>query len=317
METLEGKSILVTGGAGFIGYHLCRKLLEKDANLTIYDNLSTGRIENVKVLPKPVKFIKGDVGSFEMLENNVGKVDVIFHLAAQVSVPYSMENPAEDFKANAYGTLNILELARKEDARVVYTSSAAVYGKTVKTPTPENSTLNPISFYGLSKLVGENYCNMYVEKHGLEASVMRIANAYGPRCHGVIADFIHKIRRNPGKLEIIGSGLQSRDFVHVSDVVEALVLSATSEEAVGQTFNVGFGKTMKVIDLAKILLKMLKLDETVITTTNKSWEGDVEIIWLDISEAQKKLKWTPKINVEEGLKELISIERLLFVQNHF
>lgn len=311
METLEGKRIVVTGGAGFIGYHLCLKLLEKGVNLTIYDNLSTGRIENVKDLPKPVKFVKGDVGNFEMLENNVGKVDVIFHLAAQVSVPYSMENPAEDFKTNAYGTLNILELARKKDARVVYASSAAVYGKPAKTPTPENSPLNPISFYGLSKLVGENYCNMYIEKYGLEASIMRIANAYGPRCHGVIADFLHKIRKNPRKLEIIGSGLQSRDFVHVSDVVEALILSATSKEALSQTFNVGFGKTMKVVDLAKTLLKMLKLDETVITTTNKSWEGDVEIIWLDISKAQKKLKWMPKTSVEDGLKDFISLERLL------
>ena len=311
METLEGKRIVVTGGAGFIGYHLCLKLLENGANLTIYDNLSTGRIENVKDLPKPVKFVKGDVGNFEMLENNVGKVDVIFHLAAQVSVPYSMENPAEDFKTNAYGTLNILELARKKDARVVYASSAAVYGKPAKTPTPENSPLNPISFYGLSKLVGENYCNMYVEKYGLEASIMRIANAYGPRCHGVIADFLHKIRKNPGKLEIIGSGLQSRDFVHVSDVVEALILSATSKEALSQTFNVGFGRTMKVVDLAKTLLKMLKLDETVITPTNKSWEGDVEIIWLDISKTRERLKWTPKTSLEEGLKNLISVERLL------
>ena len=311
METLEGKRILVTGGAGFIGYHLCLKLLENGANLTIYDNLSTGRIENVKDLPKPVKFVKGDVGNFEMLENNVGKVDVIFHLAAQVSVPYSMENPSEDFKTNAYGTLNILELARKTDARVVYASSAAVYGKPAKTPTPENSPLNPISFYGLSKLVGENYCNMYVEKYGLEASIMRIANAYGPRCHGVIADFLHKIRKNPGKLEIIGSGLQSRDFVHVSDVVEALILSATSKEALSQTFNVGFGRTMKVVDLAKTLLKMLKLDETVITPTNKSWEGDVEIIWLDISKTRERLKWTPKTSLEDGLKNLISVERLL------
>ncbi|MGB9959976.1 MAG: GDP-mannose 4,6-dehydratase [Candidatus Bathyarchaeales archaeon] len=311
METIEKKSILVTGGAGFIGHHLCRKLLEKDVNLTIYDNLSTGRIENVKDLPKPVKFVKGDVGNLETLENSVRQVDVIFHLAAQVSVPYSMENPVEDFKSNAYGTLNILELARKKDARVVYTSSAAVYGKPAKLPTPEDSPLKPISFYGLSKLVGEKYCNTYIEKYGLDASIMRIANAYGPRCHGVIADYITKIRKNPNKLEIIGSGMQSRDFVHVSDVVEALILLATSKEALGQTFNVGFGKTMTVVDLAKILLKMLKLEETVVTTTSKSWEGDLDIIWLDISKAREKLKWTPKTSIEEGLKNLINAERLL------
>lgn len=311
MESLKGKKILVTGGAGFIGYHLCRKLLENGVNITVYDDLSTGKIENVKDLPKPVEFIKGDVRNIEMLEEIIGELDLIFHLAAQVSVPYSMENPLKDFEINAYGTLNVLELARKKDARVVYTSSAAVYGKPAKTPTPENCPLKPLSFYGLSKLVGEKYCNMYIEKYGLEASIMRIANAYGSRGHGVIADFLNKIGKNPKQLEIIGSGLQSRDFVHVLDVVEALILAATAKEAAGQTFNVGFSKTMKVVDLAKMLLKILKLDETVITTTNKSWKGDIPIIWLDISNIQKILKWTPKISIEDGLKDLISIKRLL------
>lgn len=311
MEALKGKNILVTGGAGFIGHYLCRRLLASSANITIYDNLSTGKIENVEDLPKPVEFIKGDIRNLEMIEKNMKKLDLIFHLAAQVSVPYSMENPLEDFEINAYGTLKVLELARKRDARVVYASSAAVYGKPAKTPTPEDCPLKPTSFYGLSKLVGEKYCNMYIEKYGLKASIIRIANAYGSRGHGVVADFLNKIRKNPKQLEIIGSGLQSRDFVHISDVVEALILAASAKEAIGQTFNVGFGKTMKVVDLAKMLLKMLKLDETVITTTNKSWKGDIPIIWLDISNAQKILKWTPKINLEDGLKSLISIERLL------
>ena len=126
MEQLKGKKILVTGGAGFIGFHLCKKLLEFTPNLTIYDNLSSGKLENVKDLPK-ANFVKGDILDLKKL-CNVEKADLIFHLAAQVVVPYSMENPIEDFETNARGTLNVLEKARKDDARLVFASSAAVYG---------------------------------------------------------------------------------------------------------------------------------------------------------------------------------------------
>jgi len=231
---------------------------------------------------------------------------VIYHLAAQVVVPYSMENPIEDFETNARGTLNVLEKARKDDARVVFTSSAAVYGNTTQLPTPESYGFNPASCYGLSKVVGEQYCNMYSKQYGLNITILRLANVYGPRCHGVIEDFLDKISRNPEKLEIIGSGLQSRDFVHVSDVVDALILSATSEAAVGETFNIGFGKTTKIIDLAKMMLKILGLsDKTVITTTNVPWAGDINTIWFDISKVEKVLKWQPKISLKNNLKELI------------
>jgi len=304
MDQLDEKRIFVTGGAGFIGSHLCKKLSDSTSNLTIYDNLSGGKVENVKHLPK-VRFVKGDILDFKKLCSQK-KVDIIFHLAAQVVVPYSMENPMEDFETNARGTLNVLEKARKDDARVVFTSSAAVYGNPTKLPTPEDYGFNPFSCYGLSKVVGEEYCNMYSEQYGLDITILRLANAYGPRCHGVINDFLDKIKRNPEKLEIIGTGLQSRDFVHVSDVVEAFTLSAVSEDSIGETFNIGFNKTTKIIDLAKMILKILKLsDRTAITTTNVSWKGDVNTIWFDISKARKELKWTPKISLEDNLRELV------------
>jgi UDP-glucose 4-epimerase len=310
MAQLNGKRILVTGGAGFIGFHLCKKLSDSTRNLTIYDNLSSGKTENVKHLPN-VHFVKGDILNLEKLFSQE-KTDLIFHLAAQVVVPYSMENPIEDFETNARGTLNVLEKARKDDARVVFASSAAVYGNTTKLPTPENYGFNPASCYGLSKVVGEQYCNMYSKQYGLDITVLRFANVYGPRCHGVIEDFLDKISRNPEKLEIIGTGLQSRDFVHVSDVVDALILSATSEVAVGETFNIGFGKTTKIIDLAKMILEILGLsDKTVVTTTNVPWQGDINTIWFDISKVQKVLKWHPKISLEDNLKELISERKML------
>jgi UDP-glucose 4-epimerase len=307
MEQLKGKKILVTGGAGFIGFHLCKKLLDFTSNLTIYDNLSSGKLENVKDLPK-AKFVKGDILDLKKL-CNVEKADLIFHLAAQVVVPYSMENPIEDFETNAHGTLNVLEKARKDDARLVFASSAAVYGNSTKLPTPEDYGFNPFSCYGLSKVVGEEYCNMYVNQYGLDITILRFTNVYGSRCHGVISDFLDKISRNPEKLEIIGTGLQSRDFVHVSDAVDALMLSAVRENALGQTFNIGFGKTTKIIDLAKMVLKILNLsNKTVITTTNVSWKGDINTIWFDISKAKKELKWYPKISLEDNMREMI-IER--------
>jgi UDP-glucose 4-epimerase len=296
MEQLKGKKILVTGGAGFIGFHLCKKLSDFTPNLTIYDNLSSGKLENVKDFPK-ANFIKGDM---------------IFHLAAQVVVPYSMENPVEDFETNARGTLNVLEKARKDDARLVFASSAAVYGNPTKLPTSEDYGFNPFSCYGLSKVVGEEYCNMYVTQYGLDITILRLANVYGPRCHGVISDFLDKISKNPAKLEIIGTGLQSRDFVHVSDAVDALMLSAVRENALGQTFNIGLGKTTKIIDLAKMILEILNLsDKTVITTTNVSWKGDIDAIWFDICKAQKELKWYPRVSLEDSLREMIRERKMM------
>jgi UDP-glucose 4-epimerase len=310
MSQLKGKNILVTGGAGFIGSHLCKKLSSLPSNLTIYDNLSSGKIENVKHLPK-VHFVKADILDLKKLYAQE-KADVIYHLAAQVVVPYSMENPIEDFETNARGTLNVLEKARKDDARVVFASSAAVYGNTTKLPTSETYGFSPASCYGLSKVVGEQYCNMYSKQYGLDITILRFANVYGSSGHGVIPDFLDKINRNPEKLEIIGTGLQSRDFVHVSDVVEALILSATSEFAVGETFNIGFGKTTKIIDLAKMILKILGLsDRTVITTTNVPWKGDINTIWFDISKVKKVLQWRPKISLEDSLKALILERKML------
>jgi UDP-glucose 4-epimerase len=304
MGQLKGKKILVTGGAGFIGSHLCKKISEFTNDLTVYDNLSSGKVENVKHLPK-VHFVKADILNLKKLYSQEKKA-LIYHLAAQVVVPYSMENPIEDFETNARGTLNVLEKARKDDARVVFASSAAVYGNTTKLPTPENYGFNPASCYGLSKVVGEQYCNMYSKQYGLDITILRFANVYGPRGHGVIPDFLDKISRNPEKLEIIGTGLQSRDFVHVSDVVDALILSAVNEDAIGKTYNIGFGKTTKIIDLAKMILKILGLsDKTVIATTNVPWQGDINTIWFDMTKIKKDLKWRPKISLEYNLKEMI------------
>jgi UDP-glucose 4-epimerase len=309
MADLKEKKVMVTGGAGFIGYHLCNKLSNLTDDLTIYDNLSSGKMENVQDNPK-AKFVKGDILDVKKLCSQE-KADLIYHLAAQVVVPYSMENPLEDFETNAKGTLCVLEKARKDDAKLVFASSAAVYGNPAQLPTSEDYGFHPFSCYGLSKVVGEEYCQMYREQYGLDIVVTRFANVYGLRCHGVIHDFLDKLAKNPNKLEIIGTGLQSRDFVHVSDVVDALVNAGSFESANGQTYNIGFGKTTKIIDLAKMMLKILNLqDKTVVTTTNVSWQGDINTIWFVNAKAKKELKWNPKVSLEDSIKEVIAARNL-------
>jgi len=305
MAQLNDKKILVTGGAGFIGYHLCSKLTQLSENVTIYDDLSSGKMENVKDVPK-AKFTKGDILDTKTL-CGLPKSDLIYHLAAQVVVPYSMENPLVDFETNAKGTVCVLEKARKDDAKIVFASSAAIYGNPTQLPTKEEYGFHPFSCYGLSKVVGEEYCQIYREQYGLDIVITRFANVYGLRCHGVIHDFLEKLAKNPDKLEIIGTGQQSRDLVHVSDVVDLLVKVGSMESANGQTFNVGLGKTTKIIDLAKMMLTILGLqNRTVVTTTGVSWQGDIHTIWFDNSKAKKELGWNPKVTLEDAIKEVIA-----------
>ena len=217
-----------------------------------------------------------------------------------------MENPLIDFETNAKGTLCVLEKARKDDSKVVFASSAAVYGNPTVFPTTEEYGFHPFSCYGLSKVVGEEYCQMYQSQYGLDIAITRFANVYGPRCHGVIHDFIEKLEKNPNKLEIIGTGLQSRDFVHVSDVVEALVKVGASEKANGEVYNLGSGNCTSIIDLAKMIIAIMGLKKTVITTTNVSWQGDVTKIWFNNNKAKKELKWNPKITLEDSIREIIA-----------
>ncbi len=314
MGNLKGKRILVTGGAGFIGFHLTKKLTDANLDVTIYDNLSSGKLQNVKDTPK-AKFVKGDILDLKQL-CNTEKADVIIHLAAQVVVPYSMENPTEDFDTNARGTLNVLEKARKDHARMIFASSAAVYGNPTQLPTQEEYGFHPFSCYGLSKVVGEEYCQMYRSQYGLDVTVLRFANVYGSRCHGVINDFLDKLEKNPKKLEIIGTGQQARDFLNIADLTDAIIAVASTEKAVGQTYNLGFGKTTKIIDLAKMILEILGLTrKTVITTTGVSWQGDIDTIWFNIDKAKEELKWTPKITLENHLKKLVAERKRLHAVN--
>jgi UDP-glucose 4-epimerase len=308
LKALEGKEVVITGGTGFIGSHLCRTLIEQGANVTAFDNLSSGKIDFIKDLfDYGLNFVQGDVRDPTALETATRNSEVIFHLAAQTSVPFSMKDAKEDCEVNVVGTLNVLEAAKKADARVIFTSSSAVYGNPGKGATPETHPTHPISFYGLSKYIGENYCHFYQENYGSEIVILRIFNVYGPNGHGVLPDFLNKLKKTPNKLEILGTGRQCRDFIYISDMVNILILVATSQVAEGQIFNVGTGTTTSVTELAKKLIELLGLEGVEISFTDGlAWEGDMDITHADIRKAVKELQWKPQVRLEEGLNKLIT-----------
>ena len=308
MNTLNNKKVVVTGGAGFIGSNLCRRLLQDGAKVTAYDNLYSGKIEFIKdLVDKGLNFIQEDIRNTNELEKATENCKVVFHLAAQTSVPFSMENPKEDCEMNVVGTVNVLEAARKVGARTVFASSCAVYGNPELRPTPETYPTHPIAFYGLTKLLGENYCRFYNEVYGSEVVMLRIFNVYGPNCHGAIYDFLRKLKMNPNELEVLGTGKQSRDFVYVSDMVNALIKAATVPIAAGQEFNIGTGITTSVAELAKMIIDILGLKNVDISFKGgQAWAGDMDITLADNKKAVNTFNWVPQVELREGLKKLIS-----------
>ena len=299
---------MVTGGAGFIGSNLCKKLLEYRAKVTAFDNLYSGKIEFIKeLIDNGLNFVQGDIRDPEAIEEATKNCKFVFHLAAQTSVPFSMENPKEDSEINVIGTLNVLEAARKAGARTVFASSCAVYGNPEQRPTPETYPTHPIAFYGLTKLLGENYCRFYQETYDAEVVRLRIFNVYGPNCHGAIYDFLNKLKKTPDKLEVLGTGKQSRDFVYISDMVNALLKAAITPEAAGQAFNIGTGTTTSVNELAKMIVETLRLKNVdIYFKGGQAWAGDMDITLADNSKATNILQWKPRVSLREGLKKLIN-----------
>lgn len=304
---IEFEQVLVTGGAGFIGSNVCNELLKKGVNITVFDNLSSGNINNLELENKSLSFVKGDIRNPETLEKAAKNCKIFFHLAAQTSVPFSMENPKEDCEINVVGTLNVLEAARKADAKVVFASSSAVYGNPEVKPTPETYPTHPIAFYGLTKLLGEKYCRFYQENYGTEVSILRIFNVYGPNCHGAISDFLKKLKKTPDKLEVLGTGNQARDFIFVSDIVNMLITVAVSSNAVGEVFNAGTGMTTSVAELAKIMVNIMGLkDVDIYFKGGQAWKGDMEVTLADNKKAFNLLHWKPQVSLEEGLERTIN-----------
>ncbi len=298
---------LVTGGAGFIGSHLAEELA-KDNEVIILDNLSTGRMENIKDMIKKgnVKFVKGSMTDLPLLQDIIGDVDYVFHQGAIPSVPRSIKDPSASNNANINGTLNVLTVSKEAGVKkVVYASSSSVYGDTPEMPKREEMKPNPLSPYAVTKIAGEYYCKVFQEVYGLKTVSLRYFNVFGQRQDptseyaAVIPKFITSILDNKPPT-IYGDGEQSRDFTFVKYVVEANILAAGSD-ATG-VFNIACGRRITINKLVDMINEILGKDVKPVYVASRA--GDVKHSLADISRA-KSFGYEPKSDFKEGLKETI------------
>lgn len=301
--------VLVTGGAGFIGSHLVDRLTEEGHEVTVVDNLSTGKKENIN---KRADFYKMDILS-QKIEGLFKKerFDIVSHHAAQIDVRRSVEDPIFDAQVNILGFLNILENAVRCGTKLILfaSSGGTVYGEQLVFPASEDHPTNPFSPYGISKLASEQYLYFYKKSYGLKYSVLRYANVYGPRQDpfgeaGVVAIFAQKMLMNSQPI-INGNGMQTRDYVYVDDVIDANMLAIARNAQ--DTFNVGTGNETSVNSLFSLLRYSTGLDIKAMYGPAK--KGELFRSALDPAKLEKTLDWEPKVALEEGLKRTVEYFR--------
>ncbi|MFB6130765.1 MAG: NAD-dependent epimerase/dehydratase family protein [Salinigranum sp.] len=298
----SGRTVLVTGGGGFVGSHLVDALCERN-DVRVIDDFSTGARENVAAA---ADVVEGDVRDGETLRRAMDGVDLVFHEAAIASVRRSVERPVESHEINLDATVELLEAARREDARVVLASSCAIYGRPEEVPLREETPTRPTSPYAIQKLALDQYARQYHERYGLETVPLRYFNVYGPRqpateYSGVIGIFVDRaLSGDP--LTVHGDGEQTRDFVHVSDVVRANLLAATTDR-IGEAFNVGTGESVTIRALAETVVEATDSDSEIVHTGAR--EGDIRRSEADISRARRALGYEPTTSLSEGLATLV------------
>lgn len=301
-----GRRVLVTGGAGFVGSALVRRLMESGARVTVLDDLFTGRRD---ALPAGAEFIEGSVVDEPLVRDLVKRHTVVFHLAAR-NIIASTANPRDDFATNIGGTLNVLMAARESNVeRVVYTSSASIYGNPNTIPINEDDRLVPLTPYAVSKLAGEHYCIAFYESYGLPVAVVRYSNVYGPYQRpenpycGVVSKFL--IAAYAGKaLSIHGDGGQTRDYTFVEDAVEATLLAATHPRAEGEVFNVGTGVETSVNDLALAIGRVAGRTVTLEHIDRRDIDNIRRRV-VNIEKIRRMLRWSPQVTLEHGLERTI------------
>jgi UDP-glucose 4-epimerase len=302
---LDYSKILVTGGAGFIGSHLVNRLMAEGYDVVVLDSFCTGRIENVKRHLESNRFhlVRGDVRDERVVKAVMDGVDAVVHLAALISVENSVGKPTETHDVNVRGTLNLLEESvRKGVKRFVYSSSAAVYGDENPLPLKEDHPLRPLSPYGVSKASAERYCLAFQRNGRLKTTVLRFFNVYGSRQggSGVVARFMGDALGGR-YLTIQGDGWQTRDFIHVLDVVEMVVSVMGCDEAVGEVLNCGTGRETSINELARTIIAISGMDLKLEYVEAR--HGDLRRSRADIRKAEKLIGYKPKISLEEGLRE--------------
>lgn len=314
----------VTGGAGFIGSHVVDRLIQDGRSVTVFDNLSTGFEENLAVHAGSglLTLHRGDVLDAAALTSAMEGHDILFHFQANADVRGGIKNTRADLEQNTIGTWNALEAARLAGVQtIVFASSATVYGEPEIFPTPEGSPLVQTSLYGASKLAGEAMLQAYAEYFGIRSIIFRFVSWIGPRySHGVVFDFVKKLRANPRQLEILGDGKQVKSYLDVRDGVSGIFCAVDRFQGRKGIFNLGHDAFLNVLDLARIVTSELGLDgvEFVTSGGERGWLGDSPVVHLETSRI-KELGWVPRISIEEGIRAttrfLVENSRLLEQRN--
>lgn len=301
---------LVTGGAGFIGSHIVDALVGRGNKVRVIDNLSTGRLENIRHLLDDIEFIEADLRDQAATSRAVAGVEVVLHQAAIPSVAFSIQDPIGCAENNLTATLQLLLACRESGVRrFVYASSCAVYGNPETVPIPEGAEPAPLSPYAATKLTGEHYCQLFYRLYGLETVSLRYFNVYGPRQDpsspyaAVIPKFIKSaLARAP--LVIYGDGEQSRDFVFVETVVEANLLACEKEGVGGEVFNIGSGEGVSINRLVQLLREVINVEIEVRHAAPRP--GDIRDSVADIQKVKLRLGFSPAISLQEGLRRSVA-----------
>jgi len=310
MLKLKDRSILVTGGAGFIGSHLVEGLLAEN-HVTVLDNFSSGKREFLALHQDNPNFrlIEADLLHPKVLEETLDGADMVFHLAANPDVKLGAQNTRVHLEQNVLATYNLLEAMRRCGVKkIAFTSTSTVYGEATKIPTPEDyGPLLPISLYGASKLACEAQISSYCHTFEMQSWIYRFANIVGERgTHGVLVDFIRKLRENTGELEILGSGKQKKSYLEVKDCVQAMLHCVQHSNGQINLFNIGSEDSVDVTQIANIVSRQMGLTDVLYRYTGgmdgRGWKGDVKVMQLSI-EKIKKLGWTP----QEGSARAIQV----------
>ncbi len=298
--------IVVTGGAGFVGSNIVRRLLDDGHTVRVLDDFYTGDETNLPVGHERLEIVRGSVTDFDLVKRVVTDANIVIHEAAR-NIIVSTRNPREDYEVNIGGTLNVL-LAVKESnvRRVVYSSSASVYGNPRYLPINEDDATNMLSPYAVSKFAGENYCKAFYESYGLSTAVVRYSNVYGrmqrpdnPYC-GVIAKFFESAMAGEA-IRIHGDGDQTRDFTYVDDAVEATLVAAFAAKAEGQVYNVGTGRETTINQLARMIIDITGANVEPLTIDRRDIDNIRRRV-VNIEKIRRELRWVPRITIEQGLK---------------
>jgi UDP-glucose 4-epimerase len=306
---------LVTGGAGFIGSHLVDFLMERGETVHVLDNLSSGALSNLDRWRKHADFgfSQGDLRDAGDILPALEGCETVYHLAANPEVRSSKASPQDHFDQNILATYNLLEAIRLsgEVESLIFSSTSTVYGEPSVIPTPETyGPMKPISHYGASKLASEALISSYSSMYGFRCTLFRLANVIGGRSnHGVIYDFVQKLRADQGKLEVLGDGSQSKSYLHVSDCVEGFIKCSENSQDNCAIINMGSKDRVDVLSIAKIVIEAMNLSNVELSLTGgvdggRGWHGDVKLMQLDVEKA-KFIGWNPILNSYDAIKETV------------